>query len=197
MISSLVKLLKYFVVILILFLSVLSYGQIISHRQQVERKELDNELSKIEENGEIWHIVNNLVDEDGYLYWYANINDIGQIRNTVSNILTKKNDFDTKYPRKSVQSLIKESKSIENIMLKITTVENKISLQNKVNSLFYGEKEFALKGNKINENVFLNHDACKETIENLIALSKNFEADLWLDSIQSLLALAEQQFDNY
>lgn len=167
-----------------------------SHRKQIERDELDNELSKIEENGEIWQIVNNLVDEDGYLCWYANINDIGQIRNAVSNILNRKNDFDTKYPRKSVQSLIKESKSIENIMLKITTVENKISLQNQVNSLFYGEKEFALKGNKFNRNVVLNRDTCKETIENLLDLSKNFEADLWLDNIQYLLARSEQQLDN-
>lgn len=168
-----------------------------SHRQQIEREELDNELSKIEENGEIWQIVNSLVDEDGYLCWYANINDIGQIRNTVSDILNKKSNFDTKYPRKSVQSLIKESNSIENIMLKITTIENKISLQNQVNSLFSRKNNFALKGTKVNRNLVLNHDACKKTIENLIALSKNFEADLWLDSIQYLLALAEQQLVDY
>ncbi|MEC5317197.1 hypothetical protein NGF69_16665 [Enterococcus casseliflavus] len=164
------------------------YKAYAANQQATEKQELQQALHAVTEKGSLTNAILSFQDPDGYLTEYLVKEDLETIQKQLEALKKQCDTFEEQYPGEK----IKEEQDISEQEELLKLVEKKLAIQDQVNALFTTETP-AINGSKVNKDLALAEGVDKEAIEQIDTTDDTLSKDKWLESIESLKTVANEQ----
>lgn len=158
------------------------------NQQAKDKQALQQVLHAVNEEGSITNAILSFQDPNGYLTEYLVKEDIETIQKRLEALKNYCDAFEDKYPESKVEEEQEIFKQEE--LLKL--VEKKLAIQDQVNALFTTETP-AINGSTVNKDLALAEGVDKEAIEQIDTTDDTLPKDKWLESIEALKTVANEQ----
>lgn len=164
------------------------YQAYAANQQATEKQALQQTLHAVTKEGSLTNAILSFQDPNGYLTEYLVKEDIETIQKQLEALKNQCDTFEKQYPEVNIEEEQEIAKQEE--LLK--RVEKKLAIQDQVNALFTAETP-AINGSTVNKDLALAEGVDKEAIEQINTTDDTLSKDKWLESIEALKTVANDQ----